>query len=67
MNLYLVSQSENNDYDTYDAMAVAASSPDAVTVELIGISSPLPARYRARVFSPRLTKNLKSAVFSALS
>ena len=29
MNLYLVSQSVNNDYDTYDAMIVAA--PDEET------------------------------------
>lgn len=26
MNLYLISQSENNDYDTYDSLVVAANS-----------------------------------------
>jgi hypothetical protein len=60
MNLYLITQSENNDYDTYDSAVVAAitedvarnthpgaggwehschtwaSSPDKVSVELIG-------------------------------
>ena len=60
MNLYLITQSENNDYDTYDSVIVAAStedvarnthpsaggwehsahtwasSPDKVSVELIG-------------------------------
>lgn len=60
MNLYLISQSENTDYDTYDSAIVAAStetvarsthpspcgwedrgrtwasSPDKVSVELIG-------------------------------
>ena len=28
MNLYKVSQTENNDYDTYDAMIVAATTED---------------------------------------
>ena len=28
MNLYKVSQSENNAYDTYDAMIVAATTED---------------------------------------
>lgn len=27
MHLYLVTQSSNNDYDTYDSMVVAAQSP----------------------------------------
>ena len=59
MNIYLISQSENNDYDTYDSAVVYAkdeeeaktvnpggeygqsqstwcSSPDKVTVELMG-------------------------------
>ena len=64
MNLYKLSQTENDDYDTYDSCIVAevsetmaaminpddrgwgakygawASSPDKVTVELIGIASP---------------------------
>lgn len=28
MNLYLLSQDENNDYDTYDSMVVAAESEE---------------------------------------
>jgi hypothetical protein len=28
MNLYLISQNVNNDYDTYDAAVVAANSED---------------------------------------
>ena len=28
MNLYLLTQNENNDYDTYDAIVVAAESED---------------------------------------
>ena len=28
MNLYLISQEENNDYDTYDAMIVCADSEE---------------------------------------
>lgn len=29
MNLYLISQSKNNDYDTYDSAVVAADTEDA--------------------------------------
>lgn len=29
MNLYLISQSENDDYDTYDSVVVAAATEDA--------------------------------------
>lgn len=33
MNLYLLTQDENNDYDTYDSCVVAAESPeDAVLI-----------------------------------
>lgn len=36
MKLYLISQSENNDYDTYDSAVVAAESPeDARTIHPI--------------------------------
>ena len=67
MNLYKISQTENDDYDTYDSAVVAAeteddarmitpdagqwgkdsshwcnwcSSPELVTVELIGVAKP---------------------------